>query len=55
MISIYEIGFENVQSILEEDYIKRKEEYYKIVQINNTSLNIIDNNTGRRKKVLIND
>ena len=52
---IYEIGFENVQSILEEDYIKRKEEDYKIVQINNTSLNIIDNHTGSSKKVLIND
>ena len=52
---IYEFGFENVQSILEEDYIKRKEEDYKIVQINNTSLNIIDNHTGSSKKVLIND
>ena len=51
----YEFGFENVQSILEEDYIKRKEEDYKIVQINNTSLNIIDNHTGSSKKVLIND
>lgn len=52
---IYEFGFENVQSILEEDYIKRKEEDYKIVQINNTSLDIIDNHTGSSKKVLIND
>ena len=52
---IYEFGFENVQSILEEDYIKRKEEDYKIVQIKNTSLNIIDNHTGSSKKVLIND
>jgi len=51
----YEFGFENVQSILEEDYIKRKEEDYKIVQINNTSLDIIDNHTGSSKKVLIND
>lgn len=52
---IYEFGFENVQSILEEDYIKRKEEDYKIVQINNTSLDIIDNHTGISKKVLAND
>ena len=52
---IYEFGFENVQSILEEDYIKRKEEDYKIVQMNNTSLNIIDNHTESSKKVLIND